>query len=146
MFLFYLFIYLQIVIAIFAFVFGNPLRVINGYDSFGNTCGVRHNERYADFPLSGKNMIDKPELFYFDVEKLQEAIKICVKECPKTKILDNKELYKNYLETQTQLCKYDFNMSLIAGPFQKNYHHYLGPCPDFPISARFVYFLFLKTT
>lgn len=130
---------LQIVIAIFSFVYGNPLRVINGYDSFGNTCGVKKNERYPNYPLSGLNTIDKPHLLYFDVRKLKDSIKVCVKECPKKTIANRDEVYKYYLETQNSLCRYDFNMSDIASDKQgdlSKLFNYLGPCPDFPIYER----------
>jgi solute carrier family 44 protein 1 (choline transporter-like protein) len=30
------------VIAYFAFTLGDPWRMVNGYDSFGNTCGVNN--------------------------------------------------------------------------------------------------------
>lgn len=125
-----------IVIAIFSFVYGNPLRVINGYDSFGNTCGVKKNERYPNYPLSGLNTIDKPHLLYFDVRKLKDSIKVCVKECPEKTIFNRDEVYKYYLETQNNVCRYDFNMSDIAndkpGDLSKLFN-YLGPCPGFPI-------------
>lgn len=54
---------LMIVVAIFSFVYGNPMRLINGYDSFGNTCGVKSNERFTGFPLSGRDTSMEPYLF-----------------------------------------------------------------------------------
>ncbi|XP_036220296.2 choline transporter-like 1 [Bactrocera oleae] len=131
--LFWLFL---IVIAIFSFVYGNPLRVINGYDSFGNTCGVKRNEKFTNFPLSGMNTIDKPQLFYFDFKNPRQSIKICVKECPSRNISDVKELYRYYMDTNTKLCRYDFNMDTILNTNIKNideYFNFLGPCPKLPI-------------
>uniref|UniRef100_A0A034VZ78 Choline transporter-like protein n=1 Tax=Bactrocera dorsalis TaxID=27457 RepID=A0A034VZ78_BACDO len=131
--LFWLFL---IVIAIFSFVYGNPLRVINGYDSFGNTCGVKRNEKFTNFPLSGMNTIDKPQLFYFDFKNPRQSIKICVKECPSRNITDVQELYRYYMDTNTKLCRYDFNMDTILNTNSKNideYFNYLGPCPKLPI-------------
>ncbi|KAL9903511.1 choline transporter-like 1 isoform X2 [Glossina fuscipes] len=125
-----------IVIAIFSFVYGNPLRVINGYDSFGNTCGVKKNEHYTNFPLSGMNTIDKPQLFYFDVRKLKESIKICVKECPSKTLTNRQELYKYFQDYQTKFCRYDFDMSLISNEATGNlnqFFNHLGPCPQFPV-------------
>ncbi|XP_053955817.1 choline transporter-like 1 [Anastrepha ludens] len=128
--LFWLFL---IVIAIFSFVYGNPLRVINGYDSFGNTCGVQRNEKFTNFPLSGMNTLDKPELFYFDFKNPRQSIKICVKECPKRDIANKDELYKYYRDTHMTFCSYDFNMDLLSGPNVDKYFNYLGPCPKLPI-------------
>lgn len=131
--LFWLFL---IVIAIFSFVYGNPLRVINGYDSFGNTCGVKRNEKFTNFPLSGMNTIDKPQLFYFDFKNPRQSIKICVKECPKRNITDVQELFKYNMETNTKLCRYDFNMDSLLNTNTKNideYLNFLGPCPKLPI-------------
>ncbi|KAM7357809.1 choline transporter-like protein 1 [Cochliomyia hominivorax] len=131
--LFWLFL---IVIAIFSFVYGNPLRVINGYDSFGNTCGVKKNEHYPNYPLSGLNTIDKPHLLYFDIRKLKDSVKVCVKECPKKTLTNSKDVYNYYLETQNKLCRYDFDMSTLANNTQgdvSKLFNYLGPCPDFPI-------------
>lgn len=137
---FIFFFFFQIVIAIFSFVYGNPLRVINGYDSFGNTCGVKKNEHYPNYPLSGLNTIDKPHLLYFDVRKLKDSIKVCVKECPKKTVTNRNEVYNYYLETQNNLCRYDFNISDIANDKQgdlSKLFNYLGPCPELPIYERY---------
>ncbi|TDG45455.1 hypothetical protein AWZ03_008078 [Drosophila navojoa] len=131
--LFWLFL---IVIAIFSFVFGNPLRLINGYDSFGNTCGVKHNEKFQNFPLSGMNTIDKPELLYFDVKELKKSLKICVKSCPKRTLNQPKELYQYFTETGAQYCKYDYNMAQLDKPGltkEDKTFNTLGPCPSLPI-------------
>ncbi|CAD7003889.1 CTL-like protein 1 [Ceratitis capitata] len=131
--LFWLFL---IVIAIFSFVYGNPLRVINGYDSFGNTCGVKRNEKFSTIPNSGMNTIDKPQLFYFDYKNPRQSIKICVKECPSRNINSKTDLHKYYMDTGTNLCRYDFNMDSLLDTNNKNideYFNFLGPCPKLPI-------------
>jgi len=51
--------YFQIYIAAFAYVYGDPLKLINGYDSFGNTCGISNNEKMGGFQLSGIDTSDK---------------------------------------------------------------------------------------
>ncbi|XP_058461950.1 choline transporter-like 1 [Malaya genurostris] len=124
-----------LVIAVFSFVYGNPLRIINGYDSFGNTCGVESNEKFAHFPLSGLNTLDKPYVFFLDLKELRQTLKICVKECPKKDIGTAMELYRYYEERGSKYCRYDFNMSLLAtqeasGP---KYFAFAGPCPKFPV-------------
>lgn len=129
---------LQIVIAIFSFVFGNPLRLINGYDSFGNTCGVKSNEHYQNFPLSGMNTLDKTELFYFDVKELKQSLKICVKTCPKRTLNEPRDLLQYLTETGTQLCKYDYNMQQLdrLSKSDKAFNT-LGPCPSLPVYERY---------
>lgn len=121
--------------AVFSFVYGNPLRLINGYDSFGNTCGVQHNQKFSGFPLSGLNTLDKPNLFFLDVTELRQTLKICVRECPSRIIHNREDLYRYYLDTDSKLCRYDFNMTLMLGvqPKDMNYFDFLGPCPPFPV-------------
>lgn len=116
------------------------MRVINGYDSFGNTCGVTKNERYKNFPLSGMNTIDKPQLLYFDLRELKKSLKLCVKECPTRTLENSADLYNYYQQTQTKLCRYDFDMNLISSAQTTsvtNYFNYMGPCPTLPIYERF---------
>lgn len=55
-----LFILFKFLIATFAYVYGNPKRLINGYDSFGNICASEQNEKFGDFELSGVKTSDKP--------------------------------------------------------------------------------------
>uniref|UniRef100_A0A182U3T8 Choline transporter-like protein n=1 Tax=Anopheles melas TaxID=34690 RepID=A0A182U3T8_9DIPT len=125
-----------IVIAVFSFIYGNPLRIINGYDSFGNTCGVRSNDKFSNFPLSGMNTEDKPYLFFLDIKELRHTLKICVKECPQRELLNAAELYRYYEDRKTKLCRYDFNMSMLqtqeANQGSK-YFDFNGPCPPFPV-------------
>lgn len=124
-----------IVIAIFSFVYGNPIRIINGYDSFGNTCGLKYNEHFKNFPLSGMDTSDKPDLFFFDVKELRKSLKICVNHCPHIKINTTTELYNYFKDEKTQLCRYDFNMSILSHNVQSNkdYFNILGPCPTLPV-------------
>lgn len=126
--------------AIFSFVYGNPLRLINGYDSFGNTCGVRNNDKFSNIKLSGLNTIDKPNLFFLDIKELRQTLKICVKDCPNRVIKNRGELYNYYKETNSQLCRYDFNMTLLLEPERRDlqYFDFLGPCPTFPVYERYI--------
>lgn len=120
-------------------MFGDPVRLINGYDSFGNTCGVSSNERFKNFNLSGLNTIDKPNLFFLNVKELRQTLKVCVKSCPNEVIMNKEQLYKYYTTSNNQLCRYDFNMSLLNQPIPKgiNYFDILGPCPSLPIYERY---------
>ncbi|EDS37715.1 conserved hypothetical protein [Culex quinquefasciatus] len=126
---------LMLVVAVFSFVYGNPLRIINGYDSFGNTCGVKSNEKFAKFPLSGMNTVDKPYVFFLDIKELRQTLKICVKECPKQQINSSMELYKYYEDRDTKYCRYDFDMSLLKTQQSSDpkYFAFAGPCPTIPV-------------
>lgn len=121
--------------AAFSFVYGNPLRIINGYDTFGNTCGVKSNEKYVNFPLSGKNTADKPYLLIMDIKNIRRSLKICVKECPSKTIYDKFELHRYYQDTGTSYCRYDFDMNNLLGPEKSGFEFFNmnGPCPELPI-------------
>lgn len=131
-------VWFQIAIAVFAFVYGNPVRIINGFDSFGNTCGVEHNERFQNFKLSGLNTIDKPNVFFLDIKEWRQTLKLCVKKCPDRTLINKNDLYQYYKETNSQLCRYDFNMSFLIQPIPNNlsYFNILGPCPELPVYER----------
>jgi len=89
------------VLAYFAFQYGDPWRIINGYDSFGNTCGSNNTAvEGLDASLNGRDLTDYPYLFYFDFTvmlptslvslgvfdgtggSIETTMMICVKECP----------------------------------------------------------------
>lgn len=122
----------------FAFVYGNPVRLINGFDSFGNTCGVKSNEHFADFPLSGISTIDKPYVFFLDIKEWSQTLKICVRKCPNETIGTPAELYKFYQDTNSQLCRYDFDMTSLRMPLPRDmtFFNILGPCPELPVYQR----------
>lgn len=133
------FCHFQIAIAVFAFVYGNPVRLINGFDSFGNTCGVEKNEHFSDFTLSGINTLDKPYVFFLNISEWRQTLKICVRKCPNRQLTNPKDLYRFYTDTQSQLCRYDFNMSLLDMPIPNDltYFNILGPCPELPVDERY---------
>lgn len=127
----------QILIAAFALVFGNPKRLIHGYDSFGNICGTE-NEKIGSWELSGLDMRKKPFLFYLDVKNIHNSLKVCVSKCPSRNLKDMKDIIAFYQETNSSLCLYDF---------EKNFQNYdtvhdnlisngSGSCPSFPVYER----------
>lgn len=122
------------VIAAFSIVYGNPIRIINGYDSFGNTCGTKNNKPVENLTLSGLDTSDKPFLLFYDVKNLKESLKICVKECPSKTMTTIDEIYKYHLEG-VDVCKYDFNYkSLTDKSIDQNVLLApLGPCPVLPL-------------
>lgn len=46
-------------VAIYAFMIGNPLRMIHGSDSFGNVCG-HSNSKIDNLPFSGLDLTERP--------------------------------------------------------------------------------------
>jgi solute carrier family 44 (choline transporter-like protein), member 1 len=47
-------------VAAFAIVYGNPLLLVYGYDSFGNICGKSNDEQPGGLLLSGLDMTHRP--------------------------------------------------------------------------------------
>lgn len=130
---------LLVFIASFSLVYGNPLRLINGYDSFGNTCGTPKNDKIGN--LSGLDMSKKPYLFYFNIANLKESLKICVQNCPDRNMEKLEDLQEFYSRTGSMLCRYDFsfedlkttNMNQMLA--DKMINQPMGPCPVLPVYA-----------
>lgn len=140
---FILFLLVMIFIAGFAFVYGNPLRLIHGYDSFGNTCGSSTNE-YIGTDLSGLDLSEKKYLFYLDVRNLRISLQICVQKCPDRNMETMNDIDEFYQRTKSSLCSYDidltnltaskyFNSKVTSEQQTSALHSSLGPCPPFPI-------------
>ncbi|KAG7166518.1 CTL-like protein 1-like [Homarus americanus] len=86
LFIFFLFLVLMIFIAAFALVFGNPLRLVNGYDNYGNV--------YVQF---------------FDVTRPSVSLKVCVKQCPDRTLHVLQDINDFYKRTGSKLCRYDYD-------------------------------------
>ncbi|RZF35015.1 hypothetical protein LSTR_LSTR013032 [Laodelphax striatellus] len=131
--------FLMIMIAGFALAYGNPRRLVNGYDSFGNTCGAEYNEKIGNFSLTGLNMTNKKFLFFFNMANVRQSMDICVEKCPDRDLLTLDDLRSFYKETGSKLCRYDFdilgenkdphglNESLLVSSAY-------GPCPLLPVN------------
>ncbi|PNF17642.1 CTL-like protein 1 [Cryptotermes secundus] len=134
--MFILFWFVMIYIAAFAYVYGDPLKLVNGYDSFGNTCGISKNEKLGGLELSGFDTSDKQYLFYMDVKDIQNSLKICVKQCPDRNLINFTSIQEFYRRTGSLLCTYDFNLD--SQEWQHNskseaLQTKFGPCPPTPI-------------
>lgn len=68
-------------VASFALALGDPRRLVNGCDSFGNVCGAR-NAPMGRLAFSGMDATDRPYLFYLDLADPRSSLKICVSRCP----------------------------------------------------------------
>ncbi|XP_034241334.1 CTL-like protein 1 [Thrips palmi] len=137
--LFIVFWLFMILIAAFALVYGNPTRLRNGYDSYGNTCGIKNNEKIGDIALSGLDTSEKPYLFYLDVKNLRHSLQICVKQCPDRNINTLQDLKSFMNRTGSSLCTYDFDIfklddeKLRIAESTDSFTSSLGPCPPLPV-------------
>lgn len=116
-------------------MYGNPQRLINGYDSFGNTCGVTSNKKLVNYPLAGISTADKSYLFFMDIKELRRSLKICVKQCPNKKMESLADIQEFYRATGSNLCSYDVNVTTV--PPSKDLHNFVGPCPTLPVYDSF---------
>lgn len=111
--LFFLFIALMIFIGAFALVFGDPLRLVNGYDSFGNVCGSDNSELsledHEGLHFYGYDATDLKYVFFFNVSNLEESLKLCVKKCPDRRLDTLEDIHKFYNRTGSKLCRYDYD-------------------------------------
>ncbi|XP_022918127.2 choline transporter-like 1 [Onthophagus taurus] len=134
--LYVVFWFFMVLIAAFSFVYGNPVRIINGYDSFGNTCGSK-NKPIGNLELSGQDTTNKPFLLFYDVHELKTSLKVCVEECPRKKLEKLDDIYQYNKNTRVELCKYNFQYEDIKNNTVKHKESILsgslGPCPSLPI-------------
>ncbi|KAK2583579.1 hypothetical protein KPH14_009523 [Odynerus spinipes] len=128
--LFVAFWFLMILIAAFALVYGNPLRLINGYDSFGNTCGMKNNPKFGNNELFGQDTSDKPYLFFLDVKNVTQSLKICVKKCPDRTMKTMDEICQFYKETGSQLCHDKPGSDFSACSTGVKKYNKTGSCPE----------------
>ncbi|KAL5263312.1 hypothetical protein ACHWQZ_G008631 [Mnemiopsis leidyi] len=124
------------VIAYFAFTLGDPWRILNGYDSFGNTCGIKNTKpEGVTANLAGRDMTEYPYLMYFDptvmlpdsintlrdptdTTPVEYTMMLCVKKCPDVSVYPitagtGTEFYKmwsynKYRKEGQDFCEYEF--------------------------------------
>lgn len=114
----------------YALLIGNPLRMIHGSDSFGNVCG-HINELDEKLPFAGLDLRHRPwvwigfvsrdllcachrYLFHLNQADPKNSIKICVTQCPGQALTNLAEVYNFYTQTNSSLCRYDFDFSTSA--------------------------------
>ncbi|XP_043495020.1 choline transporter-like 1 [Polistes fuscatus] len=131
--LFIAFWFLMILIAAFALVYGNPLHLINGYDSFGNTCGMKNNQKFGSMELFGQDTSEKPYLFFLDVKNVSQSLKICVKKCPDRTMKNMDDVCQFYKETGSQLCHDKPGSNFSACSTGGNKHNKMRPCLELPV-------------
>lgn len=104
--IFAIFVSVMIFISAFAFVYGNPERLINGYDSFGNVCGQK-GSRLGEMSHTGEDMTDKKYVFFQNVSDIFRTLKLCVRKCPDVDIYTKEEAKIFGEKTGSLLCRYD---------------------------------------
>lgn len=108
-------------------------------DSFGNVCGTT-NEGFSEMSLSGRDMSDKPYVFFFNLHEMDTSIRICVEECPSSVIDSMEDLIKFYEDRNINLCLYNFNITNqtenLSSTSQLDLKVTEMDCPKFPIYSR----------
>ncbi|GAB1600405.1 choline transporter-like protein 1 [Argonauta hians] len=114
----------MIFIATFSFTNGDGDRLLYGYDGFGNTCGKK-NTPIVNVSNSGRDMTDKPFVFFMNIENPAKSLAICVEKCPDVSMSTVRE-YKEFAKTTgIRLCSYDIPVADYAPNMTGN----RGPCP-----------------
>ncbi|CAD5125290.1 DgyrCDS13535 [Dimorphilus gyrociliatus] len=127
-------------IAYIANLYGHPLRIIYGQDSYGNTCNVDNTpleEKWSEFKghkLSGINLKGYNKVYFYNFrsifpfyDEIPGTI-VCVRTCPEN--ITNVEDHKKFsLKAKSSLCRYDVNNSRIFnGDSEKD------RCPPLPLT------------
>lgn len=119
------------VVAVFAFIHGDPERLINPTDSYGNVCGVG-------------NFSDKKYLLYFDLTKCATPTilltgcptpQICVSSCPiyNFAALDPTV---NLVQFQSNLtCKYDIDLTKTYSDYELRMFAADGRCAPYYLAS-----------
>ncbi|XP_041463983.1 choline transporter-like protein 1 isoform X1 [Lytechinus variegatus] len=118
-------------IAGYAVVFGNVLRVVFGYDSYGNVCG-QMNKPIENVSLSGMDMTDRPFVFFMDVRYPKDSLEVCVSQCP-NRVLNSTTDYKTFAEeTDSKICNYPVDLA----DYETAGVGINGPCPNVVFASK----------
>ncbi|XP_038068039.1 choline transporter-like protein 1 isoform X1 [Patiria miniata] len=111
-------------IAGYSIATGNVLRLIYGYDSYGNICGMK-NSKIENVTQSGMDMTDRTHVFFMDVRNPAASLEICVSECPEVMLNNTQDIKAFAEETGSKLCDYDVKVADYGSTAQG----VNGPCP-----------------
>ncbi|KAI0214390.1 Choline transporter-like protein 1 [Lamellibrachia satsuma] len=116
--------------AVFSIKQGDSMRLIHGYDSFGNTCNQK-NGPIPNITHSGFNTEGKSNVFFMSMWNPFKSMQLCVNTCP-DKDLYTKEDVKEFAErTGSRLCLYDLPIDKYTNSSTEYSRN--GPCPKLPI-------------
>lgn len=96
--------------SVWSFIAGNPSRLIQGYDSFGNICGQR-NKKIDGISWSGMNMQSKPYVFHMNPLNVSYTMKICVSQCADRNFSGDGDMLLFYQRTGSSLFRYDYDLN-----------------------------------
>ncbi|GAV08421.1 hypothetical protein RvY_18112 [Ramazzottius varieornatus] len=105
-FCFLLFTIFLILTAVVAAIFGAPLRLLYGQDSFGNVCGAA-NQQIENRTMTGMDMSQRPFVFSFDISNPRNALQLCVHKCPDRRLSTLRELEEFAVQKHSGLCMYN---------------------------------------
>lgn len=122
----------------YAFVCGNPWRLIYGTDCFGNVCGSQNRRiPMRDFEvqaMSGSDMRSKPFLFYYYPEYPKLSRSVCVERCPDEFINEDLSEFLAYQNRSgLNLCDYALTPQDILSHVNERLFGAAGRCPVLPI-------------
>uniref|UniRef100_A0A8C5BP35 Choline transporter-like protein n=1 Tax=Gadus morhua TaxID=8049 RepID=A0A8C5BP35_GADMO len=112
---------------------GGALRIVRGYDSYGNTCG-RRNSPIKGIELSGLNMTENKYVFFLDpcnIDFLNRKIKslaLCVSKCPDEELKTYYDVKQFSLSNGSNLCSYDLSPTRYTGSSER-----YTKCPKLPV-------------
>lgn len=98
------------VAGVWSFYEGNPNRLIQGYDSFGNICGQK-NKHISGVSWSGMDMTDNPYVFHMNPMNTSYSLKVCVPKCADRNLTNDGDIMLFYQRTGSGLKRYDYDLN-----------------------------------
>ncbi|XP_022100196.1 choline transporter-like protein 1 isoform X2 [Acanthaster planci] len=111
-------------IAGYSIATGNVIRLIYGYDSYGNICGMK-NSKIENVTQSGMDMTDRGRVFFMDIRQPGPSLEICVSQCPQEMLNTTADIKKFAEDTGSKLCDYDVKVA----DYESTPRGLDGPCP-----------------
>ncbi|XP_078070212.1 choline transporter-like protein 1 isoform X2 [Mustelus asterias] len=123
----------MVVICGFAIASGAALRLISGYDTYGNICGQK-NTKVEGEKWSGLDHTHNKYVFFLDpcdMDTTAFRIKskaLCVAKCPYTDLNTLREIYNFAKENGSKLCDYSVDVEKYTSAGQ-------NLCPKLPVKS-----------
>lgn len=136
----FVFLIVSFVICLYSFHNGHPQRYANGFDSYGNTCGIKNKFKHeAGSSLSGQDHTNRTLSFWLHQANFSVSPQLCIKTCPDENLMTLEDLLDFYHRTGTSLCRYDINIDVFGKELDNNdgiaprYDTDWTICPKLPI-------------
>ncbi|XP_064607451.1 choline transporter-like protein 1 [Liolophura sinensis] len=119
----------MIYIAVFSISNGDAMRLVYGYDSYGNTCDELNNP-IPNVTLSGQNMKGRPYVFFMNGYNPESSKAVCVAVCPDQQLDFQENVQAFSMRTGYGLCDYDIPVDdYTTGGWRDE------SCPSLPVPA-----------